>query len=267
PFCPKCGQKVVRKENEADYYCLNPNCDAKKMEGIIHFASRGAYDIDGLGEKVVTDFYNDGFLSDISDIFTLSDHFQELIQKEGYGLKSITNLVDAIETAKKNNLDRLLFGLGIRHVGEKVAKTISERFLSMDHLLSATEEDLLKIPDIGSVIAHSVADYFRDSANRERINKLRAFGLNMQYISDKTDQVTPFTGKTVVLTGTLEHFGRSEAQAIVEKMGGNVSSSVSKKTDMIIAGVDAGTKLTKGKELGIRILSEIEFEELLRKES
>jgi len=117
------------------------------------------------------------------------------------------------------------------------------------------------------VIAHSVADYFRDSANRERINKLRAFGLNMQYISDKTDQVTPFTGKTVVLTGTLEHFGRSEAQAIVEKMGGNVSSSVSKKTDMIIAGVDAGTKLTKGKELGIRILSEIEFEELLRKES
>jgi DNA ligase (NAD+) len=267
PFCPKCGQKLIRKENEADYYCLNPQCDAKKMEGIIHFASRDAYDIEGLGEKAVMDFYNDGFLSDIADIFTLPDHFQELVQKEGFGTKSITNLIDAIEASKKNNLDRLLYGLGIRHVGEKVAKTIAERFPSMDLLLSATEEDLLKIPDIGSVIAQSVANYFRDPINCERISRLRGFGLNMDYHSDKTDQKTPFSGKTVVLTGSLSRYSRNEAQSLIEKMGGNVSSSVSKKTDLIIAGIDPGSKWTKGKELGIPILTEEEFEELLRKES
>lgn len=266
-FCPKCGQELVRKENEADYYCLNPDCDAKKIEQIIHFASRDAYDIDGLGEKAVIDFYNDGFLSDIADIFILKDRFQEIVLKEGFGVKSVSNLMEGIENSKKNNLDRLLFGLGIRHVGEKVAKIIAEKFPSLERLLSLTEEDLLHIPDIGGVIAKSVADYFADPSNRMRLAKLADRGLNMTYVSDKTSRITPFTGKTVVLTGTLERHGRSEAQALIERLGGNVSGSVSKKTDLIVAGVEAGSKLTKGRELGIKIIDEAEFENMLREES
>jgi DNA ligase (NAD+) len=264
PFCPKCGQKVVRKNGEADYYCLNPLCDAKKIEGLIHFASRNAYDIDGLGEKAVIDFYNDGFLSDVTDIFSLKDRFQELILKEGFGLKSITNLTDAIEISKKNNLDRLLFGLGIRHVGEKVAKIIAQKFGSMERLLNITEDELLTVPDIGGIIAKSVADYFHVEANRARLDRLKTLGLNMIYVSDKTEKTTPFTGKTVVLTGTLERHGRNEAQAIIEKLGGNVSSSVSKKTDLILAGVEAGSKLAKGLELGIKIIDENEFERMIQ---
>lgn len=263
-FCPKCGQKLVRKENEADYYCLNPDCDAKKIEQLIHFASRDAYDIDGLGEKAVIDFYNDGFLSDIADIFLLKDRFQEIVLKEGFGIKSVTKLMEGIENAKKNNMDRLLFGLGIRHVGEKVAKIIAEKFPSLESLLSLTEDDLLRIPDIGGVIAKSVADYFADPVNRARLAKLADQGLNMTFVSDKTSRLTPFSGKTVVLTGTLERHGRSEAQAIIERLGGNVSGSVSKKTDLIIAGSEAGSKLTKGRELGIQIIDETEFENMLR---
>lgn len=266
-FCPKCGQKLDRKDNEADYYCLNPDCDAKKIEQIIHFASRNAYDIDGLGEKAVIDFYNDGLLTDISDIFTLKDRFQDIIQKEGFGPKSVSNLIEGIENSKKNNLDRLLFGLGIRHVGEKVAKIIAEKFPSMETLLEITEEDLLRIPDIGDVIAKSVAEYFADSSNRSRLEKLARFGLNMIFVSDRTMKVTPFTGKTVVLTGTLERYGRIEAQELIERLGGNVSGSVSKKTDLIIAGSEAGSKLTKGRELGIKIIDESEFEIMLREES
>lgn len=265
-FCPKCGQKLVRKENEADYYCLNPDCDAKKIEQITHFASRDAYDIDGLGEKAVIDFYNDGFLSDIADIFRLQDRFQEIVLKEGFGVKSVTKLMEGIETSKKNNLDRLLFGLGIRHVGEKVAKIIAEKFPSLDRLLSITEDDLLRVPDIGDVIAKSVAEYFADSLNRDRLSKLANLGLNTVYVSEKTSRVTPFTGKTVVLTGTLERHGRSEAQALIERLGGNVSGSVSKKTDLIVAGAEAGSKLTKGRELGIQIIDETEFENMLRED-
>jgi DNA ligase (NAD+) len=265
--CPKCGEELVRKSGEADYYCTNPRCDAKKIEGLIHFASRDAYNIDGLGEKAVIDFYNDGFLSDLADIFTLKDRFQELILKEGFGLKSITNLMDGIEAAKKNNLDKLLFGLGIRHVGSKVAKIIAEKFGSVERLLTITEEDLLKTNDIGGVIAKSIADYFQDEFNRRRLEKLAGLGLKMVYTSEKIAKATPFTGKTVVLTGTLGHFGRSEAQALIEKLGGNVSSSVSKKTDMILAGTEAGSKLDKGLELGIRIIDEAEFEKLIQMES
>lgn len=262
--CPKCGQKLLRKPGEADYYCINPNCDAKKIEGLIHFASRDAYNIDGLGEKAVIDFYNDGFLSDIADIFTLSERFQELILKEGFGTKSITNLMDGIELSKQNNLDKLLFGLGIRHVGAKVAKIIAEKFGSVERLLSITEDELLHTNDIGSVIAKSIAEYFTDEVNRKRLAKLAALGLKMTYSSDKIEKVTAFSGKTVVLTGTLSKYGRNEAQAIIERLGGNVSSSVSKKTDMILAGTEAGSKLEKGISLGIRIIDENEFETMIQ---
>jgi len=262
--CPKCGQSLVRKQNEADYYCLNANCDAKKIEGLIHFASREAYDIDGLGEKAVIDFYNDGFLSDIADIFTLKDRVQELIIKAGFGLKSISNLIDSIEASKQHNLDKLLFGLGIRHVGAKVAKIIAEKFSTMDLLLAVTAEELLRTNDIGEVIAQSIVSYFQDAENRERLNKLAAYGLKMTYTADKTIKETPFTGKTLVLTGALANYGRNEAQTIIEQMGGKVSSAVSRKTDFILAGVDAGSKLNKGIELGIKIIDETDFELMIK---
>ncbi|MDD3865449.1 MAG: NAD-dependent DNA ligase LigA [Candidatus Izemoplasmatales bacterium] len=264
--CPKCGERLIRKSNEADYYCLNPNCDAKKIEGLIHFAARDAYDIDGLGEKAVIDFYNDGFLSDIADIFTLKERFQELILKEGFGLKSISNLMDGIEQSKQHNLDKLLFGLGIRHVGAKVAKIIAQKFISIDRLLTITEEDLLQTNDIGEVIAKSIVDYFQNPTNRDRLKKLTAYGLKMTYTADKITKTTSFTEKTVVLTGSLTNYSRSDAQTIIERLGGKVSASVSKKTDMILAGAEAGSKLDKGLALGIKIINEAEFEAMVNQE-
>ncbi|MFA5037080.1 MAG: helix-hairpin-helix domain-containing protein, partial [Candidatus Izemoplasmatales bacterium] len=216
--------------------------------------------------KVVIDFYNDGFLSDIADIFTLKERFQELILKEGFGLKSISNLMDGIEQSKQHNLDKLLFGLGIRHVGAKVAKIIAQKFVSIDRLLTITEEDLLQTNDIGEVIAKSIVDYFQNPTNRDRLKKLTAYGLKMTYTADKITKTTSFTEKTVVLTGSLTNYSRSDAQTIIERLGGKVSASVSKKTDMILAGAEAGSKLDKGLALGIKIISEAEFEAMVNQE-
>jgi DNA ligase (NAD+) len=261
--CPVCGAKLVRAEGEAEYYCTNPSCDAKKINGLIHFASRDAYDIEGLGEKVVTDFYNDGLLGSVADIFRLRDAAATLVTKEGFGERSVGNLLDAIEASKKNNLDRLVFGLGIRLVGQKTAKTVCERLPSMDALLAATTDDFLRIPDVGETTAEAMAEWFAEPGNRALTDELRAFGLNMTYVSDRVGRTTPFTGKTVVLTGTLAAYGRSEAGALIEKYGGSVSSAVSRKTDLIVAGEDAGSKLAKGRDLGIAIVGEEEFIRML----
>jgi len=265
--CPKCGSDLVRKTGEADHYCLNPDCDAKKIEGLIHFASRDAYNIDGLGEKVITDLYNDGYLSTIDDIFTLKDHTLELMNKEGFGQKSVENLLQAIETSKSNNLDKLIFGLGIRHVGQKIAKTIAKQHPSMDQLRHSTLESLNDIDAIGDAIASSVVEYFEEPKNQRLIDALSNLGINMEYRSSAKNTQTAFTGKTVVLTGTLEKLSRNEAAKLIEDMGGKVSSSVSKNTDFIVAGSEAGSKLTKGKELGITILDEDAFTKLLNEES
>lgn len=261
--CPVCGGPLLRAEGEAEYFCVNPDCDAKKINGLIHFASRDAYDVDGLGEKVVTDFYNDGFLRSIPDVFRLKDHAQELILKEGFGEKSIVSLLDAIEASKKNNLDRLLFGLGIRLVGQKTAKTVCERYPAMERIASLTVDDLLKVPDVGETTAAAIVEWFALPENILTIGELGALGLNMAYVSDRLDAVTPFTDKTVVITGTLSGWSRSEAEALVERYGGRVAGSVSKKTDLIVAGTDAGSKLTKGRELGVRIVDEEGFRALL----
>jgi DNA ligase (NAD+) len=265
--CPKCDSKLVRKPGEADYYCLNPHCEAKKIEGLIHFASRDAYNIEGLGEKVVTELFNDGYLSTIADIFRLKDYRLELMSKEGFGQKSIDNLLQAIETSKNNNLDKLLFGLGIRHVGQKIAKTLAKQHPSIELLKQATVESLIEIDDIGEAIALSLVSYFDDETNVELINDLSMLGLNMQYRSSAKGGVTVFTGKTVVLTGTLNHYSRNEAAKVIEDLGGKVSSSVSKNTDFILAGSEAGSKLAKGIELGVKILSEEEFIDMTSEES
>ena len=257
--CPICNSQLVRKAGEADYYCTNVSCDAKHMEGLIHFASREAYNIDGLGESIVTDLYNDGYLKDIADIFNLKLYYDELIQKERFGEKSVNNLLEAIEISKNNNLDKLIFGLGIRHVGAKVSKILCEKLLNIDSFYSVSADELLGIDDIGQAIANSVVSYFSNQKNIDMIEKLKNNGINMQYVSNKKDIETFFTGKTVVLTGTLNNYSRDEAKDIIESMGGKISSSVSKKTDYILLGDSPGSKYQKGLELGVAILTEEDF--------
>jgi DNA ligase (NAD+) len=261
--CPKCNSDLIRKDGEADYYCLNPNCEAKHIEGLIHFASRDAYNIEGLGESIVTELFNDGFISDIADIFELKNYQQELMTKERFGEKSVQNLIDAIEESKNNSLDKLIFGLGIRHVGSKVSKILVERIGSLENFYNQSVEDLTNINDIGIAIANSVYDYFHKEENQTLLKRLVDFGLNVTYVSTKTEGETVFTNKTVVLTGTLLNYTRNDAKKIIEDMGGNVSSSVSKKTDFVLLGDNPGSKHQKAVELGVKIISEAEFADMI----
>lgn len=261
--CPECGSQLLRKVGEADYYCLNEDCPARKVNQIVHFASRDAYDIQGLGDKVSEFLFQEGFAKSIDDIFTLYMHKEDLITKEGYGERSISQLLDAIERSKTQNLDRLVYGLGIRNVGKKVAKVLCEEYPSLDNLMNAREEDLSRIDDIGDVIAKSVYDYFHNESNIEMIEKLRNHGLNFNYQSSRKEGLSPFTGKTVVLTGALTKYTRDEASKIIEDLGGKTSGSVSKKTDYVLYGDNAGSKLTKAQSLGIKLITEDEFEEMV----
>ena len=262
--CPKCGEPLLRRIGEADYFCLNDNCPARNVEQIIHFASRDAYDITGLGDKISEFLYNEGFVSRISDIFSLDSYAQVLLTKEGFKEKKVFSLIDSIENSKSNNLDRLIYGLGIRNVGKKVARILCEKYPSMDELINAKEEDISMIPDIGPIIASNVYSYFRDPRNIEMIDILKEKGLNMVYTSSRREDETIFTGKTVVLTGSLENFTRDEASAIIENMGGKTSGSVSKKTDYVLYGSEAGSKLTKAQSLGIKLITESDFMEMIK---
>ncbi len=262
--CPICGSELVRKVSEADYYCLNPDCDAKHLEGLIHFASREAYNIDGLGEAIIQEFYNDGYIKNIADIFKLDNSKEILMQKEGFGERSIENLLNAIETSKSNNLDKLLFGLGIRHVGAKTGKVLAQNFPDIYQLAEASIDDLVDIKDIGETTAKSVYNYFQKEENLKMIEELDALGVNLKYLDERTTQETVFTGKTVVLTGTLENYSRKEAKEIIENFGGNVSSAVSKNTDYLLAGESAGSKFDKAKDLGVKILSEADFVDMIK---
>ncbi|MCK5761587.1 MAG: NAD-dependent DNA ligase LigA [Candidatus Izimaplasma sp.] len=260
--CPVCESNLIRRDGESDHYCVNPKCDAKKIEGLIHFASRKAMYIEGLGERIVEQFYNDGFLSSIKDIYFLKNHRKELIIKEGFGVKSIDKLLGNIEKSKKRNLDKLLFGLGIRHVGEKVSKVIATNYPNLDDMGKWVYEDLINIDEIGRVIAKSVIDYFRSIDNLKLMSDLKELGLNTMYTSNIKNKVE-FSSKTFVLTGKLELFSRNEAKALIESLGGKVSSSVSKNTNYVVAGSDAGSKLTKALGLGLKVLTESEFKDLL----
>ncbi|HOO44211.1 MAG TPA: helix-hairpin-helix domain-containing protein, partial [Bacillota bacterium] len=213
--------------------------------------------------SILTEFYNEGYINDIADIFGLEEHYLELMGREGFGEKSINNLLSAIENSKSNSLEKLVFGLGIRHVGSKVSKILVDHLGDLDNFFVQTVDDLMAINDIGQAIAQSVVDYFNLPENIDLINRLKAYGLNMKYQSKKTNEETFFTGKTVVLTGTLAKFSRKEAQEIIENMGGNVASSVSKNTGYILLGDSPGSKYQKGLTLGIPILTEEEFEEIL----
>lgn len=256
--CPVCGEPLIRKD--AMHFCINPHCPAKKIEGMIHFSSRDAMDIEGMGEKVVEEFFNEGFIKSIPDIYDLAQYRDNIIAIEGWKDKSIDNLLTAIAKSKLNSLEKLLFGLGIKEVGEKMAKTLAKRYLELDKFFELSVEELLEIPDVGPVVAQSIYDYFHDENNRELIEKLRTSGLNFKYLGViNTDTSSFFNGKTVVLTGTLSHYGRKEATNILEDKGAKVSGSVSSKTDIVIYGSEAGSKLDKAHALGIMTMDEDEF--------
>lgn len=259
--CPICGSTLVKKD--AAYYCKNDDCSKKDIEGLIHFVSRDTMNIEGFGDATLEDFYNLGYIKRISDIYHLNKYIDELKLIEGFGEKSIKNLTDAIENSKSNSLEKLLFALGIRYVGKKTAKILAKEFKNIDNLIAADFDSLNRIRDIGDVIAKSVVDYFNSEENLELIQELKNLGLNMDYLGTETEEETAFSGKTFVLTGTLDSITRDVAKEKIEALGGNCAGSVSKKTNVVIAGHDAGSKLTKAEELGIDIWNEEEFLEVL----
>lgn len=261
--CPMCNTNLVKKEGQVDYYCPNKKCPARSIESLIHFASRDAMNIDGLGDRIMEDFYNFHFIGTIADIYSLKNHEQDLTRLEGYGDKSVTNLLNAIEDSKKNSLERLLFGLGIPHVGAKTAKILAKRYKELDSLMAASEEELTTIPDIGGIIAKSVVEYFNDNHHRSIVEELKEIGLNTKYLGQEVEENSEFNGKTFVLTGSLQLFTREEAEEKIEQLGGKASSSVSKKTSAVIVGANPGSKYEKAKELGIPIWTEEEFKEKL----
>lgn len=261
--CPMCQTKLVKKEGQVDYFCTNSKCPARHIEGLIHFASRDAMNIEGLGDRIMEDFYNFKFIGNIADIYSLKDHAKELVRLEGFGDKSVNNLLEAIENSKENSLERLIFGLGIPHVGAKTAKVLAQKLETLDNIIQSTEEELTKIPDIGGIIAKSIVDYFSDNHNRAIVEELKDLGLNMTYLGKKVESNDIFANKTFVLTGSLTIFTRDEASEKIELLGGKTSGSVSKKTSVVIVGENPGSKYEKAKELGIEIWTEKEFEEKL----
>ncbi len=260
--CPICNSKLEKKETEANYFCPNPNCDARNIEGLIHFSSRETMNIEGFGESIVEDFYNEGYLKTICDYYTLYNHKEDLKELEGFGEKSINNLLQNIEKSKENSLEKLLFALGIRYIGKKTAKILAINYRNIDKLMSAEYEDLVKIQDIGEVIADSVYKFFKEEKNIKTINELKLLGVNMEYKGNESIDDN-FNNKTFVLTGTLSKLTRDEASIEIENRGGKVTSSVTKKTDYVIVGENPGSKYQKAKDLNINILNEEEFLNML----
>ncbi|MEQ6356595.1 NAD-dependent DNA ligase LigA [Lysinibacillus sp. M3] len=255
--CPVCDSELIRIEGEVALRCVNPACFAQIAESIKYFVSRNAMNIDGLGDKVVEQLLRADLIHDISDLYHLT--VEQLVELERMGEKSATNLVSAIQASKENSMERLLIGLGIRHVGEKAAKIVSEEFETMEAVMAATEEQLVAIHEIGDKMASSLVEYFSNEDARAVIGRLAEVGVNMTYKGKKVEVAVgdnPLAGKTIVLTGKLEQLTRNEAKAKIEELGGIVTGSVSKKTDLVIAGADAGSKLTKAEQLGIEVWNE-----------
>ena len=258
--CPSCGAKVVREEGEAAVRCLNTDCPAQLLRNLIHFCSRDAMDIEGLGESNIELFVNAELIKTPADIYVLKQ--EQIVPLERMAEQSANNLVAAINESKKNDLSKLIFALGIRHVGQKAAKLLSERFGTMTALMNASFDEIMTIDGFGTIMAKSVVEYFNMPESIELIDKLMAAGLNMKSLKEVKDM--RFAGKTFVLTGTLPTYKRSEAAEIIESFGGKTASSVSKKTDFVLAGEEAGSKLQKANDLGIKVISEDEFREMIK---
>lgn len=260
--CPICDSILEKKPGQVDHYCMNKLCPARHIEGLIHFCERKAMDIDGLGEKIVEDFFNLGFMKSISDIYFLKNHQSDLQELEGYGKKSIDNLLEAIETSKKNSLERLLFGLGIEGVGDKTALEIAKVYKTIDQIAMQSEDDLKTMKDIGPILAHNIHDFFENVDNMALINNLKELGLNMNYLGKEEKFHELISGKRFVVTGTISFMSRSDIEDFIESYGGSASGSVSSKTSVVIVGENPGSKETKAKELGIEIWNEEKWQEV-----
>ncbi|KYD00497.1 NAD-dependent DNA ligase LigA [Bacillus atrophaeus] len=256
--CPECGSELVRIEGEVALRCINPECPAQIREGLIHFVSRNAMNIDGLGERVITQLFQEKLVRNVADLYKLTK--ERVIQLERMGEKSTDNLISSIQKSKENSLERLLFGLGIRFIGSKAAKTLAMHFESLDHLQKATKEELLAVDEIGEKMADAVITYFQKEEMIELLDELEQLGVNTLYKGPKKvkveDSDSYFAGKTIVLTGKLEELSRNDAKAQIEALGGKLTGSVSKNTDLVIAGEAAGSKLTKAEELNIEVWNE-----------
>ncbi len=263
--CPECGSELVHLEEEVALRCINPECPAQTREGIIHFVSRDAMNIDGLGEKVVTQLFNEGLVRSVADLYYLQR--DELLQLERMAEKSVDNLLAAIEKSKENSVEKLIFGLGIRFVGAKAARILAQEFGDLDTLEQADYEQVLAVEGIGPKIADSIITYFQQPEVKQTLAKLRKAGVNFTYRGPRSERAvsnSPFSGKTVVLTGTLQNWSRKEASAKIEALGGNVTGSVSKRTDLVIAGEKAGSKLAKAQKLGIEVWDEETLMDVLK---
>ena len=260
--CPICGSILVKKGN-VDYFCVNDECPKKNIESLIHFASRNAMNIDGLGDEILEDFYNEGFIRTIPDFYHLQEHKEDIIELEGYGIKKVTNLLLAIEESKQNSVERLLFGLGIPGIGAKNAKLLASTFKNIHELSNATYEELIQIKDIGDILAQNIVDFFANPSNISLIHTLEEIGVNMKYLGAPSKENENITDKKFVITGTLSFMSRDEAKALLESYGGKCIDSVSKKTDVVIVGDAPGSKYTKAVELGIPIWNEERFKEIV----
>lgn len=258
--CPVCGGHVVRVEGEADHRCVNQKCPAKLRETILHFASRGVMNIDGMGDALVNQLTDRGIVKDIADLYQLTK--DDLLKLDRMGEKSALNVLGEIERSKKLPLERVIYGLGIRFVGERTAQFLAEHFGSLDAIETASEEDLQQVEEVGPRIAKSIVEFFAEPKNRELVEELRAAGLTLK--GKRKERGTKLAGKVFVLTGTLPTYSREEAKKMIEDAGGKVTGSVSKKTDFVVAGADAGSKLDKANELGVRVIDEAGMEELVR---
>ena len=249
--CPMCHEKIVKKDGNVDYYCVNPKCPKRNIEGIIHYVSRDALNIEGLGDEIVEELYNLGFVKNIVDLYSLGDKKKQIMEFDGYGEKSLNKIIDNIEASKNSSLERLLFGLGIKEIGSKTAKILASNFGSMDSLMSASMEELESIRDIGHITALSIYEYLKE--NKELIEKLKSLGINMKYLGKNMGLNEFISGKKFVITGTIDGYGRKEIKELIESYNGTVSESVSKNTDIVIVGSNPGSKYQDALRLNIMI--------------
>lgn len=258
--CPSCGEKVYRDEDEAAIRCINPECPAQLLRNLIHFCSRDAMDIEGLGPAIIETFVNEGMIAKTYDIYNLD--FNKILSLEGFKETSANNIINSVNNSKNNDLSKLIFALGIRHIGAKAGKLLADYFKDIDLVMNASVDDILQIDGFGKIMAESVVEFFSSDSTKELIEKLKEAGVNMKSTNVLED--TRFSGMTFVLTGTLPTLKRAEASKIIESFGGKTSSSVSKKTTYVLAGEEAGSKLDKANKLGVQVISEEEFKEMIK---
>lgn len=261
--CPICNKTLIKSKSEIDLICPNEYCPARNIESLIHFSNRKAMNLEGLGERIIEDFYNMDIIKNVSDIYKLKTKKAELIELEGFGEKSIDNLLKTIEKSKENSLERVLFGLGIKGVGEKLAKTLASKYQTIDNLIKESIDDTIDIPDIGPIIKQNLKEYFSNETNINLINNLKEEGLNFTYIGSALKENKNFLNKKIVVTGSLNNYNRIEIQNLIENSGGLWTSSVTKNTDIVIVGDKPGTKYDKALELNIEVWNEDKLEEMV----